>query len=85
LRPTPTIIRTRTLAADTDDNSNSQDAFAVFAGSPQQQLAAALGQVRSILNGPTIQARCLECPSVAPVALRPRDRSLLELLEEWLS
>jgi len=41
--------------------------------------------VRSILNGPTIQARCLECPSVAPVALRPRDRSLLELLEEWLS
>ena len=73
------------LAADTDDNSNSQDAFAVFAGSPQQQLAAALGQVRSILNGPTIQARCLECPSVAPVALRPRDRSLLELLEEWLS
>ena len=73
------------LAADTDDVSNSQDAFAVFAGSPQQQLAAALGQVRSILNGPTIQARCLECPSVAPVALRPRDRSLLELLEEWLS
>ena len=73
------------LAADTDDNSNSQDAFAVFAGSPQQQLAAALGQVRSILNGPTIQARCLECPSVAPAVLRPRDRSLLELLEEWLS
>jgi len=73
------------LAADTDDVSNSQDAFAVFAGSPQQQLAAALGQVRSILNGPAIQARCLECPSVAPVALRPRDRSLLELVEEWLS
>src|SRR6476469_2467872 len=43
------------LAADTDDKSNSEDAFAVFAGSPQQQLAAALGQVRSILNGPTIQ------------------------------
>jgi protease-4 len=73
------------LAADTGDTADSQDAFAVFAGNPQQQLAAALSEVRSILSGPAIQARCLECPSVAPAVLRPRDKSLLELLEEWLS
>ena len=73
------------LAANTDDPRDSEDAFAVFAGNPQQQLAAALSQVRSILNGPTIQARCLECPAVAPAVLRPRDKSLLELLEAWLS
>jgi protease IV len=38
-----------------------------------------------VLGGPTIQARCLECPAVAPATLRPRDKSMLELLAEWLS
>ncbi|HEY6661363.1 MAG TPA: signal peptide peptidase SppA [Sphingomicrobium sp.] len=73
------------LAADSDDTTTSQDAFAVFAARPQQQLAAAVGEVRAILSGPTIQARCLECPAVAPPRMEARDKSLLELLGEWLS
>ena len=32
-----------------------------------------LAEVRSILDGPSIQARCLECPAVAPVAVQPKD------------
>jgi len=71
--------------AGDSDETTSQDAFAVLAGRPQQQLAEALGEVRSILSGPTIQARCLECPGVATPPLKARDRSLLELLVDWLS
>jgi protease-4 len=44
-----------------------------------------LMEVRSILSGPSIQARCLECPAVAPVALDSRDTSLLALIKAWLS
>jgi protease IV len=68
------------------DDGSSDDAFAVFAARPQQQLAAAIAEVRSILSGPTIQARCLECgPAAAPQPLRQRDVSFLGLLKEWLS
>jgi protease-4 len=71
--------------ATDNDETASQDAFAALAGRPQQQLAEALGTVRSVLSGPTIQVRCLECPGVAPATLKARDKSLLELLVEWLS
>jgi protease-4 len=73
------------LAADSDDGSASQDAFSAWAGRPQQQLADALFEVRAILSGPSIQARCLECPRGAPAPLPARDRSILALVEEWLS
>jgi len=73
------------FASDSDDTSSSEDAFAVMAGAPQQQLAAAIAEFRSILDGPTIQARCLECPAVAPAQLKPRDKSLLALIADWLS
>jgi protease-4 len=73
-------------AQDGSDDTTSDDAFAVFAARPQQQLAAAIAEVRSILSGPTIQARCLECGAAgAPPQLRQRDVGFLELLKEWLS
>jgi protease-4 len=68
-----------------DDSSVPTDAFTLLARQPQQQLAYALAEVRSILAGPSIQARCLECPPVAPAKLDKRDLSLLELLKDWLS
>jgi protease-4 len=68
-----------------DDSSTATDAFAVLAHRPEQQLAAALTEVRSILAGPSIQARCLECPPTAPARLDKRDLSLLALLKDWLS
>jgi protease-4 len=75
-----------TLASDDSDNSAApEDAFAVLARGPQQQLASMLMEVRSILAGPSIQARCLECPPVAPTRIEKRDLSLLGLLKEWLS
>jgi protease-4 len=75
-----------TLASEQNDNGAvPEDAFASLAQAPQQQLAEMLGEVRSILSGPSIQARCLECPSVAPARLDKRDLSLLGLIREWLS
>jgi protease-4 len=68
-----------------DDEVPATDAFAVLAGRPQQQLVQAIQEVRSILSGPSIQARCLECPAPVPANLSARDLSLLDLLKDWLS
>jgi protease-4 len=68
-----------------DTTAVPQDAFASLARGPQQQLASMLIEVRSILNGPSIQARCLSCPPVAPARLDTRDLSLIGLIKEWLS
>jgi len=68
-----------------DDNAAQPDAFAAIARQPQDQLARAIGEVQSILTGPSIQARCLECASATPAPpLKRRDVSLLTLLTEWL-
>ena len=68
-----------------DTTAVPQDAFASFARAPQQQLATMLAEVRSIMAGPSIQARCIECPSPTPRRLDKQDISLLALLKEWLS
>jgi protease-4 len=73
------------LATDSDDGTSSPDAFAAWAERPQQQLADALFEVRAILSGPSIQARCLECPRGAPAPMPAHDRTLLARVEEWLS
>jgi protease IV len=68
-----------------DDTSAPDDAFAVLAREPEQQLAGVLAEVRSIISGPSIQARCLECPPVAPARIDQKDLGLLGLIKEWLS
>ncbi|MEO7634090.1 MAG: signal peptide peptidase SppA [Sphingomicrobium sp.] len=62
------------------------DAFALLAGRPQAQLAAALADARSILTGPTVQVRCMECGSaLPPTKLVKSDLSLIELIRVWLA
>jgi protease-4 len=73
------------LAADSDETTTSDDAFALFTERPRQQLAAALAEVRAMLSGPAIQVRCLECPASAPARREAHDTTVLELLREWLS
>jgi protease-4 len=58
-----------TLAGDEDEADVPADALASLAPAPETMLARALAEVRSILSGPTIQVRCLECP---PVSAAPR-------------
>ena len=69
---------------EASDDQPPADALAALAPAPEGLLARAIAEVRSILNGPTIQARCLECPPVlAAPRLSAEDRSWLERLLSW--
>jgi len=85
----PVSFRQELIEALADEQADAapvpQDAFASFARAPQLQLATMLGEVRSILGGPSIQARCLECGEVAPARFDKQDLSLLAVLKEWLA
>ena len=73
------------MIAGDETMDEPQDAFAAFRGNGDRLLAHATADARMILNGPTIQARCLECP-VAPAALkRPMAESWVTLLLGLLS
>jgi protease-4 len=70
---------------DTDDGSSvPDDAFSMLARQPEQQLASVLAEVRSIMSGPSIQARCLECQTDIPARIEQKDLTLLELIRSWL-
>jgi protease-4 len=68
-----------------DDTAVPEDAYASLARAPQQQLASLLNEAQTILAGPSIQARCLECPLATPQKLNRRDLKLIDLVKEWLS
>jgi protease-4 len=87
LEPQPTFRDQliETLADRDDDNSaDTSDAFSMLAHQPEQQLAAVLAEVHSIMSGPSIQARCLECQTDVPPRLEQKDLTLLELIRSWL-
>ena len=65
-----------------DDGTGPADAFAAF-GRPEAQLALAIANLRSILAGPRIQVRCLECVADARPPT-PADRSFFAALFDWL-
>ncbi|MES2327045.1 MAG: signal peptide peptidase SppA [Pseudomonadota bacterium] len=87
LEPQPTF-RDQLIEAlagrDDDDTADTGDAFSMLAHQPEQQLASAFAQVRSIMSGPSIQARCLECPSDTPTRIEQKDLTLLALIRSWL-
>jgi protease IV len=68
---------------DRDEGASPADGFAFF-GNGQVRLAEAMADLRSILAGPSIQVRCLECPSVAPAHVEKRDVGFLAAMSEWL-
>src|SRR5437868_9856961 len=69
---------------DDEDSARPGDAFSTLALQPEQQLATAIAEVRAIMSGPSIQARCLECPSDVPARIEQKDLTLLELIRSWL-
>jgi protease-4 len=86
LEPPPTFRDQliESLATQRDDTAAPADAFSTMAREPEQQLASVLGEVSSILKGPSIQTRCLECPPVAPARIEQKDLTLLGLIKSWL-
>ncbi|HET9353831.1 MAG TPA: S49 family peptidase, partial [Sphingomicrobium sp.] len=71
-------------AGDEEEADIPADALASLSPAPESMLARALAEVRSILSGPTIQVRCLECPpSAAAPSLSRDDRGWLARLLSW--
>ena len=79
------VLLLEALGSSGSDTATPDDAFSILAAQPRQQFAQMLGDLRMILAGPSIQARCLECGPVAPARVSPQERSLLQLIEAWLS
>ena len=68
-----------------DEDAERVDAFAVIGRGPERQMASALAEARTILMGPTVQVRCLECGSASLAApLAAREQGLLQGLLAWL-
>jgi protease-4 len=50
-----------------------RDAFSRLARRPEAMIERAVHDAQSLLAGPAIQARCLECPAIAPVPRPPAE------------
>jgi protease-4 len=59
------------LASDTSSAQPDEDAFAAIA--PETKVTDALVELRSVLTGPRIQVRCLDCPASAPAHVTKSD------------
>ena len=70
------------LGEDRTGQEPAPDSYAALA--PDVDIAGALADLRSVLTGPRIQVRCLECPSASPARLKPQDMGFLAALREWL-
>jgi protease-4 len=74
------------LTPDEKSDDGASDAFSMLAMRSQHMLLAALSDARTILAGPSIQARCLECPVTGAIPPAPaRKADFLTLVKEWLS
>ena len=60
------------------------DAFAALAPAPQALLDVAMGDVRRILSGPSIQVRCLDCPVELRTTAEPTRSGWKAVLLSWL-
>jgi protease-4 len=80
---TDTLMEAFAAQEETEDTPTT-DAYASLAPAPEGLLVRAIAEVRSILNGPTIQVRCLDCPPVvAATRLSNDDRGWLSRLLGW--
>lgn len=71
------------LAPDQEaDEAAVRDPWSRIAARPDQLIARAIADARSVLTGPAIQVRCLDCLSDAPAA-SPRDMSVAQSLLAW--
>ena len=72
------------FATEEESDEAPVDALASLAPAPEALVARAVHDLRSILSGPSIQARCLDCPAVAAAPkLNADDRSWLQRLLSW--
>ena len=66
------------LFSDEEDSADEADAFAGLVARDRAQLLGGLADARSVLNGPTVQVRCLECGSATPARIGAADVGWLD-------
>lgn len=72
------------LSGEDEANDTPTDAYALLAPSGERLLAQAVAEVGRILDGPSIQLRCLECPPAAAAPPTRRERAgMIERLLGW--
>ena len=69
----------QSLSGDGDDTEGG-DVFARVGAEQRQLVSRAIGDVRRMAAGGSIQARCLECGGFGPATSNPGDARLLDLL-----
>ena len=70
------------LARDSAGAEQEEDAFAAIA--PQAKVTDALVQLHSVLAGPRIQVRCLDCPAVSPSRVSTSDLGFIAAVKALL-
>jgi protease-4 len=70
------------LARDSSTEGQDQDAFSAIA--PESRITDAMDELRSVLSSPRIQARCLDCPPVAPARVSKQDVGFWAAVRAWL-
>jgi protease-4 len=70
------------LARDSSTEGQDQDAFSAIA--PDSRITDAMAELRSVLSSPRIQARCLDCPPVAPARVSKQDVGFWAAVRAWL-
>lgn len=74
------LMRDDSKDQDWADAPGGEDAFARIATQQRALVTQALGDARRLAKAGSVQARCLECAGLAPVAVSADDRSLFDLL-----
>ena len=70
----------KSLNKDDDDDTVGGDVFAQIAHRQRALLGQAIGDMRRLVRGGSIQARCLECGGLGPSGTAPTDARLLDLV-----
>lgn len=84
LEAEPTFLgRLARRAAAGETEPTARDLFSQSRMVPESLVRQALADAETILAGPTIQARCLECPATAAAAVPVRASLLSRLLSLW--
>ena len=83
-RPKSWRAELASLFSEEEESADEVDAFAGLAARDRAQLLGGLLDARAVLNGPTVQVRCLECGSTAAPRLSRADAGWLETVLKLL-
>jgi protease-4 len=83
LSPWRQMLRDFAAPEESREAQAATDPWSVIIGRPERQMLQAVGTAKSLLTGPSMQVRCLECQSLSG-APRAKDITEARSLLTWL-